>query len=395
MQQLEGLALKRRDGPVPRALVLPQGSAQEAALVGLGTRRVVAGVDRGEQRRRRLLAQRAQVDAVQPVELVVVERAGTGADALEREDLAGDPADADDADRPQRVALLPQEGGPEERRDALRDLGQPVDRPDGVVAGGRQAREMPARSRDRKLGQLGREEAVVGGQRLHATAIAKLHEWSCRLAVGDGGDDQGGADAGVAATARHRTGSHRTALAIRIASPCGHCARSPARPYNKKAARVSAGGSGCSVCDGLLVGALGAGPLHACGIATALVTGDQNAVAEEDAEAMRRSGLAHLLSISGFHVGLLAGWTMLEPTELKSATNTSAFTRQPDRSVLVKKRQASTDTGVDLSHWLYDHADATATATRRARPSRPRPSRPPRRSSSRPGRSRRGCSRSC
>jgi magnesium chelatase family protein len=28
-----GLALKRREGPVPRALVLPQGSAQEAALV--------------------------------------------------------------------------------------------------------------------------------------------------------------------------------------------------------------------------------------------------------------------------------------------------------------------------------------------------------------------------
>lgn len=43
------------------------------------------------------------------------------------------------------------------------------------------------------------------------------------------------------------------------------------------------------------------------GIAIALATGDQGAIAEADAEAMRRSGLAHLLSISGLHVTALIG----------------------------------------------------------------------------------------
>ena len=47
------------------------------------------------------------------------------------------------------------------------------------------------------------------------------------------------------------------------------------------------------------------------GIATALVTGDQNAVTEADAEAMRRSGLAHLLSVSGVHLAAVVGGTML------------------------------------------------------------------------------------
>jgi competence protein ComEC len=46
-------------------------------------------------------------------------------------------------------------------------------------------------------------------------------------------------------------------------------------------------------------------------IATALATGDQNAVGEEDAEAMRRSGLAHLLSVSGLHIAAVVGATML------------------------------------------------------------------------------------
>lgn len=41
------------------------------------------------------------------------------------------------------------------------------------------------------------------------------------------------------------------------------------------------------------------------GIAAALATGDQGAITPEDAEAMRRSGLAHLLSISGLHVTAL------------------------------------------------------------------------------------------
>lgn len=43
------------------------------------------------------------------------------------------------------------------------------------------------------------------------------------------------------------------------------------------------------------------------GIAAALATGDQGAIPEADADAMRRSGLAHLLSISGLHVTALIG----------------------------------------------------------------------------------------
>lgn len=43
------------------------------------------------------------------------------------------------------------------------------------------------------------------------------------------------------------------------------------------------------------------------GIAVALATGDQGSIAHEDANAIRRSGLAHLLSISGLHVTALIG----------------------------------------------------------------------------------------
>jgi len=45
-------------------------------------------------------------------------------------------------------------------------------------------------------------------------------------------------------------------------------------------------------------------------IATALATGDQNAVSENDADAMRRSGLAHLLSVSGLHIAAVIGAAM-------------------------------------------------------------------------------------
>lgn len=44
------------------------------------------------------------------------------------------------------------------------------------------------------------------------------------------------------------------------------------------------------------------------GIATAFVTGDQGSIAKEDAEAMRRSGLAHLLSVSGLHIAAVIGF---------------------------------------------------------------------------------------
>lgn len=47
------------------------------------------------------------------------------------------------------------------------------------------------------------------------------------------------------------------------------------------------------------------------GVAAALVTGDRGAISEADDEAMRRSGLAHLLSISGLHVTAVVGFTML------------------------------------------------------------------------------------
>lgn len=53
------------------------------------------------------------------------------------------------------------------------------------------------------------------------------------------------------------------------------------------------------------VGADGAG-----GIAAALVTGEQGAIPEADADALRASGLAHLLSISGLHVTAVVGATM-------------------------------------------------------------------------------------
>lgn len=46
------------------------------------------------------------------------------------------------------------------------------------------------------------------------------------------------------------------------------------------------------------------------GIAAAFVTGDRGAISADDEEAMRRSGLAHLLSISGLHVTAVIGFTM-------------------------------------------------------------------------------------
>jgi competence protein ComEC len=46
-------------------------------------------------------------------------------------------------------------------------------------------------------------------------------------------------------------------------------------------------------------------------IAAALATGDQGAISEADAEAMRASGLAHLLSVSGLHITAVVGAVML------------------------------------------------------------------------------------
>ncbi|MGZ8997962.1 MAG: ComEC/Rec2 family competence protein, partial [Allosphingosinicella sp.] len=52
------------------------------------------------------------------------------------------------------------------------------------------------------------------------------------------------------------------------------------------------------------------------GVAAALATGDQGGIPEEDAEAMRRSGLAHLLSVSGLHLTAVVGFVMLATLKL-------------------------------------------------------------------------------
>ena len=59
-------------------------------------------------------------------------------------------------------------------------------------------------------------------------------------------------------------------------------------------------------------------------IATALATGDQNAVSEADAEAMRRSGLTHLLSVSGLHIAAVVGAAMLLTMRLLAISSTLA-----------------------------------------------------------------------
>lgn len=52
-------------------------------------------------------------------------------------------------------------------------------------------------------------------------------------------------------------------------------------------------------------------PSRQAGIAVALATGDQNAVTKDDADAMRRSGLTHLLSVSGLHIAAVVAFAML------------------------------------------------------------------------------------
>lgn len=51
-------------------------------------------------------------------------------------------------------------------------------------------------------------------------------------------------------------------------------------------------------------------PEREAAVAAALVVGEQGAIADEDAKAMRTAGLSHLLSISGLHIGLVA-WLFL------------------------------------------------------------------------------------
>lgn len=60
-------------------------------------------------------------------------------------------------------------------------------------------------------------------------------------------------------------------------------------------------------------------------IATALATGDQGAMPDEDAEAMRRSGLSHLLSVSGLHISAVVGAAFLLALRLFALSERAAL----------------------------------------------------------------------
>ena len=62
-------------------------------------------------------------------------------------------------------------------------------------------------------------------------------------------------------------------------------------------------------------------PPNAGAIGAALVTGDQGHISEADAQAMRDSGLAHLLSISGLHVTAVVGFIFIAVSRLLSLSS--------------------------------------------------------------------------
>jgi competence protein ComEC len=66
-------------------------------------------------------------------------------------------------------------------------------------------------------------------------------------------------------------------------------------------------------------------PASSAGIAIALVTGDQNAVDQDDADAMRRSGLTHLLSVSGLHIAAVVAFAMFLTLRLLALSETLAL----------------------------------------------------------------------
>jgi competence protein ComEC len=66
-------------------------------------------------------------------------------------------------------------------------------------------------------------------------------------------------------------------------------------------------------------------PSSSAGIAIALVTGDQNAVDQDDADAMRRSGLTHLLSVSGLHIAAVVAFAMFLTLRLLALSETLAL----------------------------------------------------------------------
>jgi competence protein ComEC len=61
------------------------------------------------------------------------------------------------------------------------------------------------------------------------------------------------------------------------------------------------------------------------GIASALATGDQGAITNDDVQAMQRSGLAHLLSVSGLHVTAVTAAAMLLVLKLLALSPTLAL----------------------------------------------------------------------
>jgi competence protein ComEC len=67
-------------------------------------------------------------------------------------------------------------------------------------------------------------------------------------------------------------------------------------------------------------------PGSAGGIAAALATGDTGAIADDDAEAMRRAGLAHLLSVSGLHITAVVGIVMALALRLLALSPALALT---------------------------------------------------------------------
>ena len=70
-------------------------------------------------------------------------------------------------------------------------------------------------------------------------------------------------------------------------------------------------------------------PANSAGIAVALATGDQNAVDEDDADAMRRSGLTHLLSVSGLHIAAVVAFAMFLTLKLLALSERLALRIQP------------------------------------------------------------------
>jgi competence protein ComEC len=66
-------------------------------------------------------------------------------------------------------------------------------------------------------------------------------------------------------------------------------------------------------------------PESSAGIAIALVTGDQNAVDQDDADAMRRAGLTHLLSVSGLHIAAVVAFAMFLTLRLLALSETLAL----------------------------------------------------------------------